>query len=63
MLIAGIAHASANTVVALLQPLKPDIMIIVFFVFVAAIVLIDKMWKRLPEEHPAVQKTFSTGAY
>lgn len=57
VLIAGIAHASANTVVALLQPLEQNIMVIIFFAFVAAIVLIDRMWKRLPEEHPAVQKT------
>ena len=59
VLIAGIAHASANTVVTLLQPLEQNIMIIVLFVFVAAIVMIDQMWKRLPEEHPAVQKTFA----
>jgi len=58
VLIAGITHASANTVVALLQPLEQNIMIIVLFVFVTAIVMIDKMWKRLPEEHLAVQKTF-----
>ena len=60
LLIAGIAHASANTITALLQPLNQDIFVIILFVFVVAIVLIDRMWKRLPEEHPAVQKTFST---
>ncbi len=59
VLIAGIAHASANTVVALIQPLEQNIMIIVFFVFVGAIVLIDKMWKRLPQEHPSVQKSLA----
>jgi membrane protease YdiL (CAAX protease family) len=59
LLIAGIAHASANTIVALIQPLEQNIMIIVFFVFVAAIVMIDKMWKRLPEEHPSVQKSLA----
>lgn len=56
VLIAGIAHASANTVVALLQPSEQNIMVIVLFVFAAAIVMTDKMWKRLPEEHPATQK-------
>ena len=61
VLIAGIAHASANTIVALLQPLEQNIMIIVLFVFVAAIVLIDHMWKRLPEDHPAVQKSLAIG--
>jgi len=59
VLIAGIAHASANTVVAFLQPLEQKTMIIVLFVFVAVIVMIDQMWKRLPEEHPAVQKSLS----
>lgn len=59
VLIAGIAHASANTVVALLQPMEQKIMIIVFFVFVVAIVMIDQMWKRLPQEHPAVQKSLA----
>ena len=56
MLAAGIAHASANTIVALIQPLDQNIMIIVFFVFTAAIVILDRMWKPLPEEHPAVQR-------
>ncbi len=59
VLTAGIAHASANTVVAFLQPLEQKIMIIVLFAFVLAIVMIDQMWKRLPEEHPAVQKSLS----
>ena len=56
VLAAGIAHASANTIVAFLQPLEHNIMIIVFFVFTAIIVLADRMWKRLPEESPAVQR-------
>ncbi len=59
VLIAGIAHASGNTAIALLQPLDQRVMILVFFVFVAAIVIIDQMWKRLPEEHPAVQKALN----
>ena len=47
--------ASANAVVVFIQPLEQNIMIIVFFVFTAAIVMADRMWKRLPEAHPAVQ--------
>ena len=57
VLAAGVAHASANTVVAFVQPVEPNIMIIVFFVFTAAIVMVGRMWRRLPVEHPAVQKT------
>ena len=56
VLAAGIAHASANTVVVFVQPLDQNIMIMVFFAFTAAIVLADRMWKRLPDEHPAVQR-------
>jgi len=56
VLAAGIAHASANTIVAFLQPQEQDVMIIVFFVFTAIIVLADRMWKCLPDEHPAVQR-------
>lgn len=56
VLTAGIAHASANTIVAYIQPLDQNIMIIVFFVFTAVIVILDRMWKPLPEEHPAVQR-------
>jgi len=59
VLIAGITHASANTVVELLRPLEQNIFVIVLFVFVAAIVMIDKMWERLPEDHPAVQKSMA----
>lgn len=55
LLAAGTAHASANTIVALLQPLEQNNMIIVFFVFAALIILVDRMWKRLPEGHLAVQ--------
>ncbi len=58
-LAAGVAHASANTFTALFQPLDQKIMEITLFVFVAAIVLADRMWKRLPGEHPAVQKIVS----
>jgi hypothetical protein len=56
VLAAGIAHASANTVVVFVQPLDQNIMIMVFFAFTAAIVLAERMWKRLPDEHPAVQR-------
>jgi len=62
VLAAGIAHASANTIVAFLQPQEPNVMIIVFFVFAAIIVLADRMWKRLPDEHPAVQRIFPVGS-
>ena len=56
ILLAGIAHASANTVVALFQSFDQNIMVITFFVFVVVIVLFDRMWKRLPDSHPAVYK-------
>ncbi len=59
LLAAGVAHASANTFTVLFQPLNQEIMEITLYLFVAAIVLADRMWKRLPGEHPAVQKALS----
>lgn len=59
LLAAGIAHASANTIVALVQPIEMNIMIIIFIIFTAAIILVDRMWKALPENHSAVQRNIN----
>lgn len=57
ILVAGVAHASANTAFAFLQNL--DLLVFNSAVWVAAIVMIllDRMWKQLPPEHPAVYQT------
>lgn len=53
----GIAHASANTIVTMIQPIENNIMIIVFFVFTTVIVLADRMWRRFSVDHPTVVQT------
>ena len=54
---AGIAHAAANTAFAFFPNL--DWMIFNWTAAVAALalILIDRMWKKLPSDHPAVYKT------
>jgi membrane protease YdiL (CAAX protease family) len=54
ILVAGIAHAAANTAFAFL--VIPDWRIFDWTTAAAALVLIviDQMWKKLPADHPAV---------
>ena len=54
ILVAGFAHAATNTVQAFIH--LQDIRILYPTLFVAALVLvlIDRMWKRLPSDHSAV---------
>jgi len=54
ILVAGIAHAAANTTLALFPNL--DWAVYNWTVGVAALVMIvvDRMWKKLPYDHPAV---------
>jgi membrane protease YdiL (CAAX protease family) len=57
ILVAGIAHAAANTAYAFFPNL--DWTVFNWTVAVAALVLIlvDRMWKKLPSDHPAVYQT------
>ena len=59
ILVAGIAHAAANTAFAFFTNL--DWAIYNWTAAVAALVLIvlDRMWKKLPPDHPAVYQTDS----
>ncbi len=54
ILVAGIAHAAANTASAFFPDL--DVAIFVWTMAVAAlvVVLLGRMWKKLPSDHPAV---------
>jgi membrane protease YdiL (CAAX protease family) len=54
ILVAGIAHASANTAFALLRNFDMTGLALTFYAFVVVIVLADRMWKKLPADHPAV---------
>jgi membrane protease YdiL (CAAX protease family) len=57
ILVAGIAHAAANTALALLRNLDLTVLTLTIFAFVMVIVLVDRMWQKLPLDHPAVAKS------
>ncbi len=54
ILVAGIAHAAANTAIAFLPDLDWIVLIAMMAVVALLLVLMDRMWKRLPQEDPAV---------
>lgn len=54
ILVVGIAHAAANTAFNLLASLNWDMATYTLYVAAFCLVLIDKMWKKLPTENPAV---------
>jgi len=54
ILVAGIAHAAANTAFAFLSGVDWFVLAAVNFVVVLVFVLIDRMWKKLSSDHPAV---------
>jgi membrane protease YdiL (CAAX protease family) len=56
ILVAGITHAASNTVgKVLLMPQLDQLSIgLTSLVFAVALVMVDRMWKKLPADHPAV---------
>jgi hypothetical protein len=55
ILVAGIGHAAGPTTIDLLRPgLTWSICTAMIAVGALTIVLVDRMWERLPHEHPAV---------
>ncbi len=57
ILVAGIAHAVANTANAFFPNLDWMIYILTAAVAMLVMILVDKMWKKLPPDHPAVFQT------
>jgi membrane protease YdiL (CAAX protease family) len=57
ILVAGIAHASANTAFAFAALRHLRGVNVIWFVGALVLVLIDRMWKRLPDDHPVVYKS------
>lgn len=57
ILVAGIAHAAANTAFAFFSNLDWAIFDWTAAVATLALVLVSRMWKRLPSDHPAVYQT------
>ena len=56
ILVAGIAHAAANTVFAFLPDLDWTVFTSTVGVATLVMILADRMWKRLPSNHPAVYR-------
>ena len=53
ILIAGITHAAANTVMDMLGGFDITVLAITFYAFAVVIILVDRMWQKLPKDHPA----------
>ena len=55
ILVAGIAHAASNTAVLALSPnLDPYVLTTTNYIATLVLVLVDRMWNKLPPDHPAV---------
>jgi len=54
VLVAGIAHAAANTALALFRNLDSTVLALPLYAFVVVIIFVDHMWRKLPNDHPAV---------
>ncbi len=59
ILVVGIAHAAANTVIDFLPNLNWDVFTMTMYAAAFLMVLLDKMWKKLPTDHPAVYPVLS----
>jgi hypothetical protein len=57
ILVAGVAHAAANTSFAFFQNLDVTMYTISVAVVAIVMIVIDRMWKRLPARHPAVYQS------
>ncbi len=54
ILVVGIAHAASNTVVDFLPNLNWSVFTMTMYAAAFLMVLVDRMWKKLPTDHPAV---------
>ena len=54
ILVAGIAHAAANTAIAFFPNLDWTVYILTAVVAALVMIVVDRMWKKLPSDHPAV---------
>ena len=53
ILVAGITHAAGNTAAAFI-PLQENGLILILTLTVLVLIIVDRMWRRLPTDHPAV---------
>jgi len=54
ILVAGIAHAAINTAFAFTSILDGRVLTLTWFVVALLMIVADRMWKKLPPDHPAV---------
>ena len=54
ILVAGFTHAAANTVQAFIPVQNILSLYLTLFVAVLVLIVVDRMWKKLPSDHPAV---------
>jgi len=60
ILVAGIFHASANTTFFFLNNLDLQMYNLVLYITVIIIIVLERMWKKLPADHPAVFRSPQT---
>jgi hypothetical protein len=58
--VAGIAHAASNTAFAFIPLQDLHGLYMTWLVAAVVMILVDWMWKKLPPDHPAVDKIAST---
>lgn len=57
ILVAGIAHAAANTAFAFIPHLDMKSINLTWLIAAFALILVDRMWKRLPPDHQVVYRS------
>jgi len=61
ILVAGIAHAAANTAFMFFPSLDWTVYNMTVSVAALMLIVVDRMWKKLPSDHPAVYQTPGLG--
>ncbi|MDY0019549.1 MAG: CPBP family intramembrane glutamic endopeptidase, partial [Anaerolineae bacterium] len=56
ILVAGISHAAANTALAFFPGVDFPMVCVIMAVAALALIIADRMWEKLPADHPAVYK-------
>ena len=57
ILVAGITHAALNTAAAFIPIGDGQFLYLTFFIAVLILILVDRMWKKLPPDHLAVYRS------
>jgi hypothetical protein len=56
ILVAGFTHAATNTVQAFIPIKDMQSLYLTLFIAVLVLILVDRMWEKLPPDHPAVYR-------